>query len=244
TTLFRAPGLWSLSSLLVTVRSQTSKRRGKNRCSWKRREGPGEVAGPKRLARSATEAASYPSTTRTEGRARRPVLSAAAAGRSDRDARTAPRAHPSCRRGGPTAERAAAAGDAPDLLVSQPAQGQPAQEQTAQAGRSTSQIRKGISCDACREQQGTGHQLRDLRRVRLGGRGDQPAGVPDADEFRPRHRTLHGVPGISGRCAQGGEEIPDVDMGIDRKSTRLNSSHVKISYAVFCLKKKTPLDST
>src|SRR5690606_7186671 len=33
---------------------------------------------------------------------------------------------------------------------------------------------------------------------------------------------------------------------IDRKSTRLNSSHVKISYAVFCLKKKkreTPLES-
>src|SRR5690606_39369647 len=29
--------------------------------------------------------------------------------------------------------------------------------------------------------------------------------------------------------------IPDQ---IDRKSTRLNSSHVKISYAVFCLKKK------
>src|SRR5690606_39436253 len=27
-------------------------------------------------------------------------------------------------------------------------------------------------------------------------------------------------------------------VGSDRKSTRLNSSHVKISYAVFCLKKK------
>src|SRR5436309_9394855 len=27
---------------------------------------------------------------------------------------------------------------------------------------------------------------------------------------------------------------------LDRKSTRLNSSHVKISYAVFCLKKKKP----
>src|SRR5690348_7362308 len=27
----------------------------------------------------------------------------------------------------------------------------------------------------------------------------------------------------------------------DRKSTRLNSSHPSISYAVFCLKKKTPL---
>src|SRR5690606_41705528 len=29
------------------------------------------------------------------------------------------------------------------------------------------------------------------------------------------------------------------DLALDRKSTRLNSSHVKISYAVFCLKKKT-----
>src|SRR5690349_23043467 len=28
-------------------------------------------------------------------------------------------------------------------------------------------------------------------------------------------------------------------LGGDRKSTRLNSSHVEISYAVFCLKKKT-----
>src|SRR5690554_6909781 len=30
----------------------------------------------------------------------------------------------------------------------------------------------------------------------------------------------------------------DFDKSIDRKSTRLNSSHVRISYAVFCLKKK------
>src|SRR5207253_9309291 len=28
------------------------------------------------------------------------------------------------------------------------------------------------------------------------------------------------------------------NIGVDRKSTRLNSSHVAISYAVFCLKKK------
>src|SRR3712207_7841570 len=28
------------------------------------------------------------------------------------------------------------------------------------------------------------------------------------------------------------------DAGLDRKSTRLNSSHANISYAVFCLKKK------
>src|SRR5689334_24641425 len=30
----------------------------------------------------------------------------------------------------------------------------------------------------------------------------------------------------------------DRDVGSDRKSTRLNSSHSSISYAVFCLKKK------
>src|SRR5690625_1311728 len=31
----------------------------------------------------------------------------------------------------------------------------------------------------------------------------------------------------------------DIDLERDRKSTRLNSSHVAISYAVFCLKKKS-----
>src|SRR3712207_8922182 len=33
-------------------------------------------------------------------------------------------------------------------------------------------------------------------------------------------------------------------LGIDRKSTRLNSSHANISYAVFCLKKKKKNKST
>src|SRR5690606_40498922 len=32
-------------------------------------------------------------------------------------------------------------------------------------------------------------------------------------------------------------------VNLDRKSTRLNSSHVKISYAVFCLKKKKTTDA-
>src|SRR2546428_2726119 len=36
----------------------------------------------------------------------------------------------------------------------------------------------------------------------------------------------------------------DVGLGsLDRKSTRLNSSHDQISYAVFCLKKKTQKDA-
>src|SRR2546430_12683920 len=37
-------------------------------------------------------------------------------------------------------------------------------------------------------------------------------------------------------CRIPGE--PVTNSGLDRKSTRLNSSHSQISYAVFCLKKK------
>src|SRR5438874_10243193 len=46
------------------------------------------------------------------------------------------------------------------------------------------------------------------------------------------------------RPADGGGRVklprtlPEPAGGQDRKSTRLNSSHVEISYAVFCLKKK------
>src|SRR5690625_6618011 len=35
------------------------------------------------------------------------------------------------------------------------------------------------------------------------------------------------------------EQLSEQEKRADRKSTRLNSSHVAISYAVFCLKKKT-----
>src|SRR5690606_41848669 len=46
--------------------------------------------------------------------------------------------------------------------------------------------------------------------------------------------TLEAVPqGEVGEIIVHGPQVM-----IDRKSTRLNSSHVKISYAVFCLKKK------
>src|SRR5699024_2336669 len=38
--------------------------------------------------------------------------------------------------------------------------------------------------------------------------------------------------------AQKAAKNEKVDVRLDRKSTRLNSSHVSISYAVFCLKKK------
>src|SRR3989442_11699368 len=37
---------------------------------------------------------------------------------------------------------------------------------------------------------------------------------------------------------ESGDRSSWMPTGLDRKSTRLNSSHVRISYAVFCLKKK------
>src|SRR5688572_31607392 len=41
-------------------------------------------------------------------------------------------------------------------------------------------------------------------------------------------------------AGETGPAVGEKDLGLaDRKSTRLNSSHSQISYAVFCLKKKT-----
>src|SRR5690554_7029727 len=50
-----------------------------------------------------------------------------------------------------------------------------------------------------------------------------------AGEGRPGYRRLF---------LAGLKPLLAVLVGADRKSTRLNSSHVRISYAVFCLKKK------
>src|SRR5436309_8120660 len=46
---------------------------------------------------------------------------------------------------------------------------------------------------------------------------------------RPAARSKPRLPAVAGERRL---------LAVDRKSTRLNSSHVKISYAVFCLKKK------
>src|SRR5256885_6274225 len=45
------------------------------------------------------------------------------------------------------------------------------------------------------------------------------------------------------RGANSRERESRTPRGIDRKSTRLNSSHLVISYAVFCLKKKKKTSS-
>src|SRR2546430_16216733 len=60
----------------------------------------------------------------------------------------------------------------------------------------------------------------------------------------PRCRPLHGAAILGPQCARCGARAAETGGAIgfrrrsDRKSTRLNSSHSQISYAVFCLKKK------
>src|SRR3712207_7397892 len=54
-------------------------------------------------------------------------------------------------------------------------------------------------------------------------------------------RLLAGVRWAQGVVAQGRDHLLVAEPPVgqqDRKSTRLNSSHANISYAVFCLKKK------
>src|SRR5437868_9014708 len=50
--------------------------------------------------------------------------------------------------------------------------------------------------------------------------------------------TARADDGCRGSPARGRRWSAAADAPTDRKSTRLNSSHVSISYAVFCLKKK------
>src|SRR5690606_41495125 len=64
---------------------------------------------------------------------------------------------------------------------------------------------------------------------------EEPEGV---GERRPLGRREERAPPVERALEARGEgrAIRDVHRLLDRKSTRLNSSHVKISYAVFCLK--------
>src|SRR3712207_8690815 len=50
--------------------------------------------------------------------------------------------------------------------------------------------------------------------------------------------TLQPVRGTQSLLGEDADRMAAVVAALDRKSTRLNSSHANISYAVFCLKKK------
>src|SRR5690606_41826666 len=71
-------------------------------------------------------------------------------------------------------------------------------------------------------------------------RGHDVQGEADEGHAQPAVHDEVGVNGLEPAVREHGVEggsLPPCGAE-DRKSTRLNSSHVKISYAVFCLKKK------
>src|SRR3974390_2498258 len=70
-----------------------------------------------------------------------------------------------------------------------------------------------------------------------------PLGYRNAERFLPAPGGLGGlrtpsVDAMGARPIAGAPPILLKNSSQDRKSTRLNSSHLYISYAVFCLKKK------
>src|SRR5690606_41959479 len=82
---------------------------------------------------------------------------------------------------------------------------------------------------------------------------DIPSNAPDRLVIRLQANTIHYHLGYADHAEMRGStatvrvnteatpyraEVTAVSATQDRKSTRLNSSHVKNSYAVFCLKKK------
>src|SRR5437773_5221723 len=82
------------------------------------------------------------------------------------------------------------------------------------------------------------HRLHRVERTRVthpGDRGHEVVRAPamlreDADPFEGEERGI------------AREDDVRIEQVLERRSTRLNSSHITISYAVFCLKKKTVRD--
>src|SRR5688500_19533420 len=67
---------------------------------------------------------------------------------------------------------------------------------------------------------------------------DRPPRLDLRQEARERLPARHAVPAPADAAARSATSSCNRSAIADRKSTRLNSSHLVISYAVFCLKKK------
>src|SRR5690606_41855890 len=93
------------------------------------------------------------------------------------------------------------------------------------------------------------HLFPTRRSSDLGATSSYPASAwKTASESAPGCRQRAGA-GHGRQSVAGYQPAPSAGSGRpagsgDRKSTRLNSSHVKISYAVFCLKKNKPMVKT
>src|SRR5438445_683550 len=74
--------------------------------------------------------------------------------------------------------------------------------------------------------------------LKWGGKMLQSCTVEGSGVGAVRRIGLPGGGEIAERCEAYDPAGRSLSYSIDRKSTRLNSSHANISYAVFCLKKK------
>src|SRR5699024_8166118 len=85
---------------------------------------------------------------------------------------------------------------------------------------------------------------RDGKVTALTGRNDDGKGIVEAYPDYIGKDCEDVLKDLIVEINEAGYFVDDIDGNkvarfVDRKSTRLNSSHVSISYAVFCLKKKT-----
>src|SRR5438034_6137257 len=83
-------------------------------------------------------------------------------------------------------------------------------------------------------------------RLRQVLRSDKPGSRDPARTAQERDRENQPFEPLDGtqHTAPVDSDLRLDEMGLDRKSTRLNSSHTVISYAVFCLKKKKKYSKT
>src|SRR5690349_23389797 len=96
------------------------------------------------------------------------------------------------------------------------------------------------SVTMCRNTRSTRFPYTTLfRSLTHGGLGASGVGPEDHARQRDDRRPRADGRRLGARRLQRAQRLRAV--GADRKSTRLNSSHVEISYAVFCLKKKNKL---
>src|SRR3712207_8336561 len=76
---------------------------------------------------------------------------------------------------------------------------------------------------------------RDGSGSRRAGAGRGGGATPPRSDRHPRGDRFRA---LADGAADGARAVPSSPRTRDRKSTRLNSSHANISYAVFCLNKK------
>src|SRR5947208_12839729 len=72
----------------------------------------------------------------------------------------------------------------------------------------------------------------------------RPVRAVTGEGMQEQHRSVAAAAAVHVQRVHGTNMPNDPDCKIDRKSTRLNSSHQIISYAVFCLKKKKKKKNT